>query len=255
MAFYEGSISTTDVGAFVTTCVPLIAANANWSVVDSWDGYCRTLKCEDASIGCLFYVHINNNFAGYFKMAFWEGWDAVNHVGTGRSFLYANNISAYTPHMFYSSTYKMIVGDHHFSFINSTLGHHYWVGRPQVLFDETKNIVVITATWTQNWNPFGDGIHMDNGCLNAFLWDEAGVTDRSFKYTWDHSCITIGGQIIIQPSLIYNNTSKRIVGMITDSMCAQGDSSFGVTTGQTVSVGNEVWEAVFNQKLSFFKRG
>lgn len=81
MAFYSGT-QVNAAGSLITILDTELVKNANWSIYDAAVGTNnKTYKC--GTTGAEFYLNVADNQLGYATVSIWEGWDAVNHVGTG----------------------------------------------------------------------------------------------------------------------------------------------------------------------------
>lgn len=82
MAVYRG-VYTPAAGAMLTVFDTELVKNANWSIYDDSVGTNR--KCYECAGGNTFYVDIDDNYAGYYKIQLWTSWDDINHIGDGDS--------------------------------------------------------------------------------------------------------------------------------------------------------------------------
>lgn len=255
MAWYSPSHTAAN-GSLIALLDTYVASNDCWSVYDASAGTnCKVYECIDAAVNCLFYVKVDDNYSSVAIIELWEGWDAVNHVGTGR--FRTQIASSYTLRIYKETgTFYISVKDHEWRFVSGTTWKGTFIGRPGSLVDETKNVVLWAGSSTgasyannigySNWGSSGGW---------CFLFDQnEKATQALFATMWDSnytfgSLRTMGsdGEVYFPEMTVCPYYAIGFSGSIIGTLSGVGALEFGATAsckfsnGDTLTVGSDTW--------------
>lgn len=246
MAYYEGTKPDTDAGRLIEIFNAILLLNSYWSKVDDtangMAANSAVYRCYDPYGPTDFYLKVDNNYAGYAVIEGWEGWNAVTHAGIGISLTYGASATYYL-RIYYTQSWAMQVENFRFSLLtlNGNM-HHYFIGRPDELFDETKNIVlfVVRSTSATDINPFGYGTDSANSRTCRFLFDETGVANSIAKLSLTGPIATIGGSVLIDECRVINTITSLVVGVIHKNV-ACGENILTAYGGNVYQIQGKQW--------------
>jgi len=248
MSFHERITSDNTAGRLIEVFTDILLINPYWSKVDDtangMSANEAVFRCYDPSGVTEYFLVLRNNQAGYADVELWEGWDSVTHAGVGASVVYIS--STYQCRIWYNAGHKIQLHDFCFAYLDAVNQNHYFIGRPQELFDETKNIVMILCRSTHSsnmYNPMGYGYGTGTATAGKFLFDENGA--QTFLSLSTMPCPeTISGTILLGKTIIRNDSTYKAVGCLHGNICC-GASIPGVYRGQIrYDENGNAWEAV-----------
>lgn len=260
MSYHRMIIPDKGAGRLIEVFNAILLLNSYWSRVDDETNGMPTneavYRCYDPSGVANYYMRIKNNQSAYADIELWEGWDPVTHAGVGAFVAYNGASSSYLARIWYDLCIEIQLRNFRFSMLVPAHQNHYYVGRPDELFDETKNIVIMIVRSTStsvNNNPMGTGIFANNTVngVTRFLFDEDG-NQRYLSLSQMICPETINGSFLLEKTRIRNATTFKAVGYIHDNMSC-GVHIPGVFWNQIRydSDGN-AWKAIGNNSTSSY---
>ena len=256
MAWSTGVFAANTAGLLVAELAAILPANPNWSVYDAAVGAnCQAFECLDAAATCLFYVKVDNNFAGYAIIELWEGWDAVGHAGIGAA-LKLFGTAASMKMEYGVGGYGISVRDHCFIWQNYSGSDGVYIGQPRRK-DLTKNIVVFCGGGDTPINNTLGLPGMTAAIVWASLFDELG-NKRAMTFSGSPGggasfvVKTILGELELRETPLKNDTTKFLVGELEGVASYGSGTEAGIVTGDTCLMpGGNVWSAIMNTNLTF----
>ena len=255
MAWSTGVFAANTAGLLVAQLAAILPANPNWSVYDAAVGAnCQAFECLDAAATCLFYVKVDNNFAGYAIIELWEGWDAIGHAGVGAA-LKLFGTAASMKMEYGVGGYGISVRDHCFIWQDYAGSRGTYIGQPRRK-DTTLNIVVYCGL---GGTPGANALGM-SGTVVATAWaslfDELGnkVPVGYSGANGGNAFIvkTILGELELRETPLKNDTTKFLVGELEGVASYGSGAEAGIVTGDTCLMpGGNVWSAIMNTNLTF----
>lgn len=258
MALYEGNLASGE-GGLITMLDTQLVKNDKWSIYDDAAGTnCHVYENNSPDENSLFYLKVDDNHAGYAIIELWEGWDAVNHVGVGRSLTKSSGGTNLLYIRKAAQTYKLMLDNLRFKLIQVGGVFSCYVGQPK-RFDESKNqpIVVCLATAAYGNNALGRknydyatsndcaswrALFDNNGNNSTVLPLGAGEWNESYhNIRFESICIaTNDGKFMVFETPIAFWTDARTFGQLDGVMCI-GRSPCPLANGDIVYVDTIPW--------------
>lgn len=254
MAWYTPTM-TASAGALLGFLDTYEGSSSTWSQYDTPASNQRVYECSDDPV--LFYVFVNDSNASYAVIQLWEGWDSVNHVGTGRS--RTEFTSTYTFRIYKSAgQFYISMKDHELRIVDGVTWKGSFIGRPGSLVDETQNVVLYCGSST------GSGVQNPMGYINwgsaggwAFLFDHLGNQSQaifgnsyySTAYTFGQYFRTMGsdGEVYFPEMTVCPYYSLGYSAQVIGTLTGVGALEWGATAGckfangDTLTVGSDTW--------------
>jgi hypothetical protein len=242
--WFTGTYASTAAGSLLAVLDTVLPQVSTWSIYDGSAGTnCKVYRCQDAAENCLFYVRVDDNYAGYALIQLWEGWDAVNHLGVGTYIQYYT--STYDMRIFRpAGGWHISVLPHRFIHVNN-IGAGCYCGQP-VRYDTSKNIVLFIGEGSAGpeINPLANMNQNTNGG-GRFLFDDGGGQARC---SWENNSAFnnkyikgIDGAYRVIEKHICNYTTGLVVGAL-DGVMSMGQHSNGLVRWDVVAVDGVDWE-------------
>jgi hypothetical protein len=257
MAWSSGSFADNAAGRLITLLDAVLPANGHWSIYDAAAAAnAKVYKCVDAGENCLFYVLVDNNYAGYAIIQLWEDWNAGAHTGVGAS-LTVVGTSTSLKITIGAGGYGISVRDHHFIFQDYVGSRGAYVGQPRRK-DVSKNIVVFCGSGgTPAANPLGQA-GIAAGVAWGTLFDELGnkVAVGFSGSTGGSTFIvkTITGELELRETSLTNLTTGFIMGEMEGVASYATGGAAGIVTGDTCVIDGIIWGAIYSTNLSFVEQ-
>lgn len=250
MSWHEMKVIDNSAGRLIEIFDNILLLNSYWSKVDDTANGMganeAVYRCYDPYGVTDYYMRVKNNQAAYADIEMWEDWNSVTHAGIG-SYIVSASSASYYMRINYDRFVKIQLRNFRFAFLDAINQGHFFIGRPDELFDETKNIVlaiVRTTNTTAGNNPFGAGTGNSSTYCARFLFDENGA--QSYLDLSTITCPeTIAGTMILDKTRVRNVTTYKAVGYIHDNVSCGAASILGVFRGQIrYDQDGYAWEAV-----------
>lgn len=258
MAVYEGTLNNS-IGGLIAMLDTQLVKNDKWSIYDDAAGTnCHVYKNDSPTENSLFYLKVDDNYAGYAIIELWEGWDAVNHVGVGKSLTKSSGGTNLLYIRKAAQAYKLMLNNYRFILIQVAAIFSCYVGQPN-RFDKSKNqpIVVCCVASAQGNNNLGrrnfdysnynDGngwraLFDNNGNNATVLPFGAGQWTESVSNQYYDGCFvaTGDGKFMIFETPIIFWTDGRVFGQL-DGVMSIGRSGCPLGNGDIVYVDTIPW--------------
>ena len=231
-----------------------------WSIYDNNAGTnIGVYKCQPNS-GSSFILVVKDNQIDYATIEYWEGWDAVNHIGVGNSMTYGVN-STYTLRIRKATgAFNASINKRRIVLAVMGLGFAYYLGYPR-RFDETKDTPCFighdSATSQTNYayNPLGGPYYSSLpgedwrwfknslGAINQALAVTGFVSGSYNVFPRFETWTTTGQHYIFESSVQEDGSPYKLIGILDGVMCV-GNCPSGRANGDTIIVGQDVWLVV-----------
>jgi len=243
MAWNTASMTKT-AGDLILFLDTYLVANAHWSIYDANAGTnCKVYRNYFADQHSDFYVKVDDNYTDYAIIELWEGWDNVNHVGTGQSLTTING--SYQMKIFKeASTFGIAVSDLRFIIVDFKNSAADYIGQLS-RFDTTKNMpVYIGRLGIASYN--ASGYYSTSSSAGwACLFDEAGVSNTLTPLTRSASSMYIkanNGVFWVCEWPVFNYATYNLLGVM-EGMAWIYSTNNGLNKNDTILVNGVEWVA------------
>ena len=257
MALYEGNLASGE-GGLITMLDEQLVKNDKWSIYDDAAGTnCRVYKNDSPTENSLFYLKVDDNYAGYAIIELWEGWDATAHAGTGKSLTKSSGGTNLLYIRKAAQAYKLMLNNLRFILIQVGVAFSSYVGQPK-RFDESKNqpIVICTPASAKGNNNLGRrnydyttddsnswrALFDNNGNNSTVLPFACGYYSESYNNQYfDMFFIATGdGKFMIYETPVWFWTDTKTFGQL-DGVMNIGRSGCPLAKGDIVYVDTIPW--------------
>jgi len=244
MSYHSGTLADTTAGRLIELLDSVLLLNSYWSIYDAAAGTnAKVYRCYDPDGVVDYYFYVDNNYTNYATIELWEGWNSVTHAGVGAVLKYVSGTTVLR--IYFTTDYVIRLNNFNFQMISPSLRAHNFIGRPDELFDETKNIVLAVTKCTNigSYNPVGSGYNTTTVSCK-FLFDEnESISNARFR---PHvSMIDIAGNGVFSPKIcVLNDANKLVVGHITNAASLTDATYSTLAHDDEFTVDGETWKAV-----------
>jgi len=259
MSYYTGS-QTAAVGSLLSILAATLLLNSHWTVEDASVGTNnKTYKWSDGD-SQEFYLNIDDNYVSWPIVRLWQGWDSVNHAGTGLS------TPSGTMFVKQDATYKIHYNDDRFIYSNMGTNYTYsfYVGQVR-RFNAAYNMPVLvatTATYSSD-NPMGHGGPATTStkfyCLDLYNMIQTNfhtMFHNNYDGCWSMGNKTYAGVYYLQEPMVVTAFNYKPFGIFDGVIPISGQvASLGIADGDTITVGGvTVWDVLGSGHLVILKR-
>lgn len=234
-----------------------------WSIYDSAAGTnIGVYKCQPDDINSFILV-IKDNQADYATVEYWDGWDTGTHSGVGNSLTYGRSPSYLFRIRKTTGLYGAAISKNRIALVILGGAWGYYLGYP-ARWDETKNTPIYIGHDANTGSYYSDnplGGYFSAGTTGpAINWrafyNSVGQLNKEL-YAWQSSIGTLtymparyikttaGKYLVMEDPITEVNSPNLSLGKL-EGVMVLGTSANGLSNGDTIVVGSEVWLAIIN---------